>query len=672
MVPSNWYEPVVIDLGGIKALNKITPIRMNHDANKGVGHATKIYVKDGSLQADGVFSRDTEWTRDIVGSARNGFPWQVSVGGRPLKSTFVDDGASLKVNGKTIKGPFTFISEFELCEISFCDLGADSKTSAVVATRNQEGESVMSEMLENKQLEEPVVETVDEVVEAEAQIETPVEAADSKPPFLKEKEEKEAEEEEDEKDAEAKSKAKAKKAPAKTQAAAPPVQLAASAEEIRRNADRIAAINSLEASGFEELKAQAIEEGWSAVKYAQALRAARADANILESVPKGITAMKDANNQSLEASIVMEILGESEAEKHYDADTLNRASDRRRKVACFRDVFAEALGTHVYKHEFQDGEFIKAAFSTSSLDRIFRNVMNKSMKAGYNLVADSWRKICSISHTSDFKPVYTYQVGGDFMYKELAKHSNDIEHATFNEAEYTNELRTWARMFTLTYRQMIDDDLNALQVFPKRLGQGAAETLNFEVFNTLMQNKEIYNPETKATNRFFCDEHKNYVKGTVAAPTELSIDSLTTASTLIETQQDRDKHVIINTGKFLLVPPALKMKALTLMNSTILNQTSETPVGTYNPFAGQFEVVSVPYLSSPNYANASAQNWYLFGDPNYISCIDVTFLNGQEAPTIEQQDAAFNTLGIQYRGVFHFGVSLQDWRGAVFMEGADA
>lgn len=661
MVPSNWGAPVVIDLKGIKLLGKTTPIRMNHDGNKGVGHATRVYVKNGALQADGFFSRDTEWSRDIIGSARNGFPWQVSVGGRPVKSTFVDEGASPVVNGKRRRGPFTFISEFELCEISFCDLGADSKTSAVVATRNQEGELVMNDS-DDKLLKEPVAETPTEEI---ADPTPTVEASDSKPPFDKERDEEEEddEEEKEEEEEEAETKAKAKKAPPKARAA-----VAASAEAARRNADRIAAINSLEASGFEELKAQAIEEGWSAVKFAQALRAARSDANILDFVPKGAAAMKDLNEQSLEASIVMEILGEAEAEKNYDSNALNRAYDRRRKVSCFRDVFAEALGTHVYKSDLNDGEFIKAAFTTSNLDRIFRNVMNKSMKAGYNLASDSWRKICSVSQSSDFKTLYTYQVGGDFRYKEIAENSSDIEHATFNETEYTNAVRQYARMFTLTYKQMMNDDLNALQVMPKRLGQGAAETLNSEVFTLLLSNKERFETKTGASQKFYCDTHKNYVKGTSAISADLSFDALATATTLIETQETDDGQVIANQGKYLVVPPALKTKALMLMHSTMLNQTSENPVGTFNPYAGQFEVVTVPYLSSSKIPNSSARNWYLFGDPNYVSCIDVVFFHGQETPTIEQQNAAFNTLGIQYRGVFNFGVSLQDYRGSVFME----
>jgi hypothetical protein len=47
----------------------------------------------------------------------------------------------------------------------------------------------------------------------------------------------------------------------------------------------------------------------------------------------------------------------------------------------------------------------------------------------------------------------------------------------------------------------------------------------------------------------------------------------------------------------------------------------------------------------------------------------VAFLNGIDKPTVEQADADFNTLGIQLRGYYDFGVALQDFRGGVKVTG---
>ena len=45
----------------------------------------------------------------------------------------------------------------------------------------------------------------------------------------------------------------------------------------------------------------------------------------------------------------------------------------------------------------------------------------------------------------------------------------------------------------------------------------------------------------------------------------------------------------------------------------------------------------------------------------------MAFLNGQRQPTVESADADFDTLGIQVRGYFDFGVSKGDKRAAYRM-----
>jgi len=50
--------------------------------------------------------------------------------------------------------------------------------------------------------------------------------------------------------------------------------------------------------------------------------------------------------------------------------------------------------------------------------------------------------------------------------------------------------------------------------------------------------------------------------------------------------------------------------------------------------------------------------------------MEVCFLDGVQAPTIESADADFNTLGIQFRGYFDFGTAQKEWRVSVKSTGA--
>ncbi len=107
------------------------------------------------------------------------------------------------------------------------------------------------------------------------------------------------------------------------------------------------------------------------------------------------------------------------------------------------------------------------------------------------------------------------------------------------------------------------------------------------------------------------------------------------------------------------------------MTSTMVNETTTTgkPKPADNPHRGKFDVVSSVYLSNASFTGYSSKAWYLFADPNRLPAIEVAFLNGVDRPTVENTDADFSTLGIQFRGYIDFGVREQDYRGALKMKG---
>ena len=75
------------------------------------------------------------------------------------------------------------------------------------------------------------------------------------------------------------------------------------------------------------------------------------------------------------------------------------------------------------------------------------------------------------------------------------------------------------------------------------------------------------------------------------------------------------------------------------------------------------------YLSNAKYPGYSSKAWYLLGDQNVVSAIEMCFLFGQEAPVIETATANFNTLGVDLRGFHDAGVNRQDHRGGVKSKG---
>lgn len=136
--PKDFPCPVVIDLAGLDIPVQKIPVRYEHKSFQGVGHTEKIRIVGIEVLAEGKISRDTSWARDVAQSAKNGFPWQASMGGPIYQTEYVPFGQKVTVNGQTFEGELYVIRKMTLKEISFVDLAADENTSAIIEAQYDE------------------------------------------------------------------------------------------------------------------------------------------------------------------------------------------------------------------------------------------------------------------------------------------------------------------------------------------------------------------------------------------------------------------------------------------------------------------------------------------------------------------------------------------------------
>ncbi len=76
------------------------------------------------------------------------------------------------------------------------------------------------------------------------------------------------------------------------------------------------------------------------------------------------------------------------------------------------------------------------------------------------------------------------------------------------------------------------------------------------------------------------------------------------------------------------------------------------------------------FLNDSTIAGSSALAWYLLRNPAVAAAVIVSFLNGVETPTVENAEADFSTLGIQFRGFHDFGVDEAEPLAGVKSKGA--
>jgi hypothetical protein len=172
------------------------------------------------------------------------------------------------------------------------------------------------------------------------------------------------------------------------------------------------------------------------------------------------------------------------------------------------------------------------------------------------------------------------------------------------------------------------------------------------------------------TGSFFSEGNGNLITDALA------LEGLAAAVSAMRRLTDADGEPILVEPKLLVVPLELEAVADALFASTNVTVAGTGAAVTTQPngntFAGKYRPLCSPYISNDNYTGNSDTQWYLFADPAIgPAAFCVALLNGVEAPTIEQQDSDFNTLGVQFRGYLDFGFAQLDKEGAVKSTGAE-
>lgn len=605
---SGWKYPVVLDMNGISIPSQKAPVRFQHDPHHGVGHTESIGVEGGKLMCTGVISRGTAAAKEIRDSAKNGFPWQASVGATADEVEFVKAGQKAAVNGTEIEGPMNIARKSTLGELSFVDLGADPHTSALIAN----GTRIAAAKDGSDDSDSPATTVAEEN----------------------------------------------NRIIAKTKS-----------ERARQKGIHALMVQYLEYPGsdvetIERICAEAMQDGSdSKDTELKLLRETRAKAR--PAPPREISDPRVlAASLCLAAGVSDKSL---EEDRNYGPDVVQCAWPLRNRG--LRGTIAatlEALGKPVphgarelyesiMEHQREKlyvhaGNSIQASgFSTVNLPGVLGNVANKILVEAFTKVDATYDKIADQADFSNFHihSLYRLSATGDFS---LVKPDGEIAHGTLEQDSYTNKLDTYGRMLTITRQDIINDDLNSFRSLTAQLARRARIAVE----------KALYTLVCESSDTFYTAARGNRITSN-----GLGISALAAAEAAQYNMADVNADPIYATSRWLVVPPALKFLAEQIYTSERVNDLSGGPKPTDNPFRGRFSVVSSPYLSSSTITGSSATTWYLLADPLMLPAFQVAYLDGRRAPTIETAEALFNVLGLQMRAYWDFGVAQIDYRGAI-------
>jgi hypothetical protein len=622
-----YWGKFVIDLQGITAAKEHMPALRQHDASRIVGTIDSTEAADTGFMAAGNFSTATADGREVLGLADEGFPWQASIGVQAKKILEVGPGETHQVNGQEVEGPISVWMESEVFEVSFVPFGADDDTAAVSMAANQPAPNGQ-EVCMNKRLKKLLqrlglaadatdeqamafLEALDDDTIAKVMLQAKEPAAPA---------------------AQGWGDIHAEPAPAEL-SAAQVLDLQSRGAALGLAADKVAGCIK------DNVKLSAAEVTEKMVQLAMADN----PPSTPSSVTSGRTELEKFTKAtehalSMRCGIQLEKVEPGAQElrsltlRELSREYLHKIGVDTRGMSNMR-LAGGVLGTVRLE-------------ATSDFPNILANVANKVAMAAYQEAPSTWQAWCATGSANDFKASSRPQLS-EAPDLELINEDGEYKHGTFSELKESNQLKTYGKAFRLTRQAIINDDLGMFTRIPRAFGAAATRRINDLVYAVLTGNQTMAYDDTA----LFHADHGNLLTGSV-----LSTSSLGAGRAAMRIQKGPGGAVLNITPSFLLVPAALETTADVILRSAALPDDNKS-AAVHNPWQNKLTPVVEARLDA-----LSSTGWYLAASPSQIDTVEVIFLDGVQAPVIEETET-MNVDGREYLVRIDVGVRALDHRG---------
>ncbi|WP_339678344.1 ClpP-like prohead protease/major capsid protein fusion protein [uncultured Zhongshania sp.] len=288
---------------------------------------------------------------------------------------------------------------------------------------------------------------------------------------------------------------------------------------------------------------------------------------------------------------------------------------------------------------------VAAAFTHSSGDftTVLGNIAHKAMLKGYEEADEVFQRFTSVGSFSDFK-VHTRTDLGSFPSLRQVGAGAEFKYVTIGERAETSVLATYGELFSINRQAIINDDLGLFTRLPQKMGRAAVRTVGDLVFSIFLNN-----PAMADTVALFHADHNNLL--TAAGINTTSVDL---ARVKMAVQAEGNAKLNLR-PKFLLCDVADEGAAKVTLESEYEVGASAKNNTVPNSVRGIAEVISDARLSGHN-------GWYLLADQNMHDTIEVQYLDGNQAPVLEQQNG-WNVDGTEFKVRMDAAAKAWDFRG---------
>jgi len=295
--------------------------------------------------------------------------------------------------------------------------------------------------------------------------------------------------------------------------------------------------------------------------------------------------------------------------------------------------------------------FARAMHTTSDFPELLNGTGNRVAMSAYEAAPNPLKSLARQSNVNDFRAKTMLRIGEMGGLEKVGEHG-EVKSVTRAENKESYSLDTYAAMFSLSRKAMINDDLGAFTDFAQVAGRAAAEK-EASLLLTLLTQSSGAGPVMGDGVRLFHSSHGN-LAGSGAV---ISVTTLSAARLAMRDQKGLDGRTPINaTPKFLVVPSSKETTA-----EQVLAGLYAGTVADVNPFSGRLTLLVEPRLTG--------NGWYVFADPASLPVLEYAYLSSAQGPQMSAREG-WDTLGMEFRVILDFGCGAIDHRGAYRNPGA--
>lgn len=284
-----------------------------------------------------------------------------------------------------------------------------------------------------------------------------------------------------------------------------------------------------------------------------------------------------------------------------------------------------------------------AMHSPGDFTTILADVANKAMLRGYEEAEETFQEWTVEGSVSDFKP--TKRVDLDtFPSLRAVEDGAEYKYATVGDHGETITIATYGELFNISRQTIINDDLGAFTRVPQKMGRAAIRTVGNLAYAVLTDNANM----SDGTALFHADH--NNLAGSGAAP---SVTSFNAAFEAMMKQKDRSEnaHALNIVPRYGLFPVGLRSQAMQVLES------EHDPAKTSRS-ANTARNMVTPIID----ARLTGTAWYFVADPSRIDTVEVSYLDGNSAPFLDQMET-WTRDGASFKVRIDAGVKALAWQG---------